>query len=294
MINPPHHSNEWATKPAGIDTITIWVHPKIINRFDAFHEQGNVHNSVNLRLKHEKIPKTGQIIRSNYIIDIQSEAINPDFNIFDQVTNILTSFVYEGILKIDQRFDWNNIPNFFRAAFSSLFALERIDFFFDVKREDVALRGAPNPQYPNTLYSSDYPSSMKIYDRVVRQKQKNHISYNHINEIEYPMRIEFHLVRGNCNYIHPQNLDGNYEQIFLNYLPFLARKWLTFRSQILDVNKQNLTYDHHLRQVIEIALQPHIPQYTNLLKNPRKPEPFKKAKKEDVDTNWVAYFASRQ
>jgi hypothetical protein len=293
MISYNRYFDEWDMPPSGIDTISIWINPLLINRFEDFYERGNIHEAINLR-RFTETTRQGQSIRTNYLIDIQAEVINPDSDILEQVLGYLSSLVYYGTLKPMHNADMVTTTNFFRTSFSSLFSIDCLDFYFDLKAGDVNPLGVPDPKHPNTYYSKDYPSSLKTYSRVERLKHKNHISYSLIEKMEYHERIEFHLARGNCDYLDCRNLQGTYELVFLRYLPQLARKWYDHRRTVVKVpNLRGLPYAHHLRQIDEVAYQGRIPHYRDLLKTPRKPTPFKHAKKNEVDMNWLPAFSTR-
>jgi hypothetical protein len=128
-----YHSffKEGFTPQSGIDTISIWIHPAIINKPYLFHEQGNNNEPVNLRFKRETDSKTRTIIRTNYVVDIQAEAINPDYDIFDQILTILTKLAYDDILRQSREQEYN-IKAFFQTNFDRLFALEDLDFYHDL------------------------------------------------------------------------------------------------------------------------------------------------------------------
>jgi len=291
MINYTRFFNECDCPQEGIDTISIWIHSNLINRYEDFHPGGNIHESINCRFKDEK-NRAGQFFGRNYFIDIQSEALNPNANILEQIIYILTRFVYVGTLKPIKNSDINETAIYFMNNFSSFFAVNSLDFYFDLKDEDCILLG-DETKYPETRYSSGYPSVLKIYSRTARLKQKNHISHEVINRMEYKTRIEFHLANGNCDFLHFQNLNGNYELVFLNYLPLLARKWFNHRREVVKIpHVYKLPYAHHLRQLNNLALAGHIPQYRELLKTPIRPKPDKKYGKNEVDLNWISHFAT--
>ena len=48
-MNYQNFYREGFTPQSGIDTITIWLHPKIINRPGLFHKEGNNNQAINLR-----------------------------------------------------------------------------------------------------------------------------------------------------------------------------------------------------------------------------------------------------
>jgi hypothetical protein len=292
-MNYPCYFKEGFTPPAGIDTITIWLHPAIIANPQLFHKQCNNNNGINLRFKQEINHRTNELIRTNFIVDIQAEAIDPNNDISFQVISILESLTFNDVLHRPQGIDIFDLKSFFQNNFDRLFALDGLDFYFDLRNDDIRLLGKPNPKCPNIRYSSVYPSVLKAYHRSERLKHKRNISYEEIDNMEYPERIEFSLCRGNCEYLNIRNLAGTYDNIFLRYLPFLARKWFNNRHEVVEVNKRNLVnYAHHLNQIIAVAGQ-RIPQYDDLYKTPPKPIPYKSARRNEVDYNFIARFYSR-
>jgi hypothetical protein len=291
-MNFPCYFQEGSTPQSGIDTITVWLHPAIINCFNQFHERGNNNQPINLRNKKEIAYKTNTHIRTNCFVDIQAEVIDPYNDIFEQVLSILVGFTHEGILRypqLDQHI--NDLKSFFYWNFDRLFSLDALDFYFDLRDGDMRLLGIPNPAYPTTRYSQGYPSVLKAYFRNEKLRQKMHISNDELENIACPNRIEFSLCRDNCQFLNAHNLAGSYENVFLRYLPFLARKWHDYRHQVVEVAERNLPYAHHLRQVIAVASQ-RIPQY-DLLPTPQKPIPYKTAGKNEVDYNFIAHYYSR-
>ena len=292
-MNFPFYFQEGFTPQSGIDTISVWLHPAIINRFDQFHEQGNNNQPINLRFSKEFNSKENIAYGINYFVDIQAEAINPDYDILDQVITILVGLTNYEILHYPQLGQHiTDLKGFFYCNFDRLFSIDRLDFYFDLRENDMRLLGEPNPACPNTRYSQGYPSVLKAYSRTAKLRQKRHVSYEDIENMDYPNRIEFSLRRSNCDYLNANNLVGSYENVFLRYLPFLSRKWHDYRYQVVEVDVRNLSYAHHLRQVIAVASH-RIPQYDLLLKSPPKPILYKTAKKNEVDYNFIPQFYSR-
>jgi hypothetical protein len=287
---------EGATPQSGIDTISIWIHPFIINEFNAFHRQGNNNESLSLRFKEETDYRTGTPIRQNFLLDIQAEALDLNHDILEQILGFLVELAVSGVLKYSSSNGDMGIRTYYAANFSELFAIDALDFYFDFYESDIALHGT-NPRYPNTRYNSGStvnPSVLKAYNRVERLRQKRHVPYEAIENMSYTMRIEFMLKRGNCEYLHCQNLSGSYEEIFYRYLPFLARKWRSYRYEVVDIpNLRNLDYAPHFQQVVYMA-RSRIPQYQFLCKTPRKPIPFKHAKANETDRNWPAEHYARR
>jgi len=294
MFDYPRYFNEWDVPPAGIDTISIWIHPYLINydkdAHKAFHKEGNVREAINLRLNQETDYITKRVIRTNYHMDIQAEAINPNDNIFNQILGYLIELFHSEILTARDIPDETLFMPFLMHNFNALFSLNYIDFYFDIREEDAILPGWVNPKYPNTQYSTDY--SLKTYNRIVQLKQKNAIKHELIEQITHPRRIEFHLTRETCRYLHCNNLNGDFNAVFLKHIPFFARKWLRYKRQIIDIPNIKKSDYHYLKQIDSVANQSTIPHTKSLEKTPRKPVPFKKAKKNEVDYDWFPRFLS--
>jgi hypothetical protein len=292
-MNFPCYFQEGSTPQSGIDTITVWLHPSIINQVYQFHERGNNNQPINLRYKKEIAYITNTPIRTNYYVDIQAEAINPNNDILDQVLTILVDLAYHGILHYPLLGQYtNDLKRFFKLNFNRLFSLDRLDFYFDLRDGDMRLLGTPNPVYPNTRYSSKNEAVLKAYSRTAKLRQKRCIPYKDIENMDYPNRIEISLRRDNCDYLNAYNLTGSYENVFLWHLPLLARKWQNYRHKVVEVQECNLSYAHHLCKVIAVARQ-RIPQYNDLLRTPIKPIPYKKTKRNEVDYNFIPQFYSR-
>jgi hypothetical protein len=133
---------------AGIDMISVFVNPDIISRFSDFHEHGNIREAINCRKKYEKY--NGRIIRVNHVIDIQSEAINPNFDIFTQILHILTAFVYHGTLQVPDAVSMSDMPAYLAANFDRSFSIAALDFHFDFYKGDRFIRGEEDPRYPGS------------------------------------------------------------------------------------------------------------------------------------------------
>lgn len=291
MFDYPTYYDEWNGPEAGIDTISIWIHPYLINKHSDFHKQGNGNKAINLRKKIERNPITKKIYRTDYIMEVQAEAINQDFNILHQIFCLIIKLFQSGILTLRNMPDENMLYNFLSCNFNTLFSLDYMDFFFDIKEDNAKLLGQINPRYPNTQYSSD--NSMKTYNRIPKLKQKNTIQHTKIDGMAYPRRIEFHLTRSTCRYLSITNLDGNFDIVFQKYLHFFSRKWLKYKRQLIDIPNDKISDYYYLSQIDNLAFSSHtIPHNKALDKSPLKPIPYKKAKKNEADSNWLPGFVT--
>ena len=290
MLNFPAYFNEGSTPQAGIDTVQLWIHPLLVNLPHLFHNTGNNNALVNLRYKQEVDYRTGNPIRKKFLVDIQAEMFHPEVDVYETILTILMQLAHDRILHFPQSDNFYDVGTFFKVNFDRLFALEKLDFYHDFRHGDIVFLGNPNARYPNTRYSTGSfkrPSILKAYSRPERLFQKRHLNHEVITGIKYPLRIEFALCGRNCKYLNILNLRGTYESVFSRYLPFLARKWLNYRHEVVQV--RDLSYAPHLRKIVKTAGQ-RIPQYNNLHETPEKPIPYKCFGKKEVDINWVSEF----
>jgi hypothetical protein len=292
MITYPRYFYEWDLPIAGIDTISIWIHPHLIKDHSAFKIRGNANESINLRIKKEKDHIAKKTIRTNYIMDIQAEAINPAWNILYQIYEYIAQLFHSGILYIRNTHKNFNYHLFIAYNFNQLFSIDFIDFYFDIKEEDAILCGQVNKNYPNTQYTSD--SSIKTYNRANRLKQKNTISHCLIDKMVFSRRIEFHLTWQTCRYLSNNNICGTFDQIFLKYLHFLARKWLRYKKEIIDIPKIISSDYYYLKQIEFVAFANKIPHNKALEKSPLKPIPYNRKGKDNLGNEWFVEFITEE
>jgi hypothetical protein len=290
MFNYPTYYNEWNGPQAGIDTISIYIYPYLINKHSYFHEQGNANEAINLRRKTERDYLTKKIYRTDYLMDIQAEAINPNLNIFHQILELIVKLFQADILSFSTKPHEELIYYFLVYNFDRLFAIDYVDFYFDIKEEEAILLGNIDNRYPNTQYSSD--NCIKTYNRISRLKCKNTISHKKIENIVYPRRIEFHLTRKTCRYLNCMNLNGTYDMVFQYYLHFFVRKWRKYRHQLISIPNIKESDYHYLKQIDILAFAMTIPHNMALAKSPLKPVPYKKAKKNEIGNNWLPRFVT--
>jgi len=280
MSTYPIYFNECNVPQAGIDTISILINPDIVKKHSLFHEFGNNNSPINLRIKKYIDPITKRTIQTNYFIDIQAEMINYNFNIRSQIVHYILYLFKSEILSINNH-DESFVIDFVNNNFNLLFALDFIDFYFDIKEEDAVILGEISQQHPNTQYCKD--GRIKTYNRQLRLKQKNNLPHDLINQIPLPRRIEFHLKRRTCPYLDINNLNGDFNVVFRRYLFFLARKWRKYKRYIIDIPNLKESNYYYLKLIENVAFSSTIPHTKSLL----KPEPFKKVKKDKANQCWL-------
>jgi len=273
MSDYPRYFNEWNVPPAGIDTISILIRPDLVKKHSFFHENGNNNASINLRIKRYIDQITKKNLQTNYFMDIQAEAINFNWNIRGQIIHYILCLFKSAILGLNNDSDEQFIKDFVNNNFNSFFNLDFIDFYFDIREEDAVILGEINQQYPNTQYCKD--GRIKTYNRQKRLKQKNNLPHELINQILLPRRIEFHLKKRTCPYLHIDNLDGNFNTVFNKHLFFLARKWRKYKRYIINIPNLMRSPYYYLKAIEKVAFSNTIPHTKSLIKH----EPFKRTKK---------------
>jgi hypothetical protein len=271
---------------AGIDKVSLWIHPYLIRQYSEFHYRGN--NNANVILRHS--------IYNGYSIDFQSEFFNLDDNFFIKIFDYLIRLSNNGILKSPPNKDIEMVKNSFITLFNYFFALDCIEFYFDIRENDLMLSEALNPRYKESRYSDPYSKERKSilisYDRIERAKKVNRLSHDEIILMPYPWRIEFKLKRRNCEYLNSENIFGSYDTIFQRYLFFLAKRWRSYGNQVAEVPYWNsLTYNKYFSKIVETSHGQLQPSGMYLKRTPPCPMPNKSVKIKDVDKNWAIQFS---
>jgi len=160
------------------------------------------------------------------------ELIEKDFIIFPK-----TPFTY-GFIR--EHLDW------------FVLFLKEIEFFFDLSPENICIdEKEDDPQidandklffkYENTYYSKDRTrnnkkSKIAIYDRRLRLKKTRQKSNKEIEMMSNYIRLEFRLCTSNCDYMNMSNIRGEYDKVFMRYLPYLATVYSKLAKGSLEIN----------------------------------------------------------
>jgi hypothetical protein len=245
MNNSEEHQKFQA---AGIDKISVWIHPYLISDQKAFHPYWSTRTSVNLRLN----------FREGYTVDFQAEFFNPMENYFLQIIDYLVSLSGKGILKTPPDKDLQSVRFCFITMFSSLFNIKYLEIHFDFKKDDLYLPLVNNSRFKTTRYSNNYNKRRKsvliAYDRTERLKHVNQTKHKAIDSMPFTWRIEFKLNRYNCNYLAHENLTGNFDAIFDNYVIFMANRWATYGKDVaVFTTLWNLDYADYFKRIVQYS-----------------------------------------
>lgn len=171
-------------------------------------------------------------------IRIQSEALNMDKNIWNQLVVIIYNIYKKNIFDIPMlhscKSDCDALLqiNFY---FPLIVELTRLDIHFDFKENKVALI---NPicftdkrtgKQSFGSYSEDgkkrKQSHWCCYDRRSRLKAVNQINYDVIMAMQFPMRIEYRFKKKNTQWLNLENLKGDFDFVFNKYVQIMAKSW---------------------------------------------------------------------
>jgi hypothetical protein len=286
MFNYPQYFKEWDVPQAGISAISMYIHPNLIKKHSLFHEKGNVNEAINFRKIKIKKRFSEDTVWTNYVIDIQTEALNPNANILSQVFGYITLAFQSKILSFRNYPDESLVMDFLKQSFHTLFIIDFIDFYFDIREDDAILLGKKNHSFPDAQYCDGF--HIKTYDRINQLKNRRNIDSQLVSQMQFPRRIEFHLSRRTCEHLHYVNLDGDFNTVFFNYLHSLSQKWYEYKGSLIDIpNIQESDY-YYLKQIDSLAFSPTLSHSRALEKTPRKPMPNNKARagENKADFNW--------
>jgi hypothetical protein len=108
----------------------------------------------------------------------------------------------------------------------------------------------------DTYYSSDYTpnhtSFVIIYDKEAKDLKDNHIKRDIILAHPYKTRCEFKLYNSNTQWLHWDNLRGNYDAIFKRYKRYLA---MLYVKHLTGCIQSFTSYNPHFAAIKEQARQ---------------------------------------
>jgi len=281
MIEFPIYFNEFEVPEAGIDTISIYIHPNLINKPSSFHEKGNANEAVSLRKISRKKRFSEETLCTNYIIDIQTEAIDPNANILDQVFGYIILLFKSKILSFCNYPDEVLIACLLEQNLHPLFILDFIDFYFDIKEEGAILLDKKDRRFPYGQCCDG--CHIKTYNRIDRLKNRDNFNSQLLEQMQFPRRIEFNLTRNTCGFLHFANLDGDFNTVFYNYLNSLGNEWKKSQSSVIDIPNLKESEYHCLKQIDSVAFSPANQQIKYLENIPRERMPNKKARENEAD-----------
>jgi hypothetical protein len=196
---------------AGIDKVSVWIHPYLISNHASFHPYWSSRTPVNLRCS----------FREGYCVDFQEEFFNPMENYLSQIMDYLVFLSEKGVLKTPPNKDSQAVRLCFFTQFSNLFNIRYLEIHFDFKKDDLSLPPMDKPRFKTTRYSNNYNKRKKsvliAYSRIERLRHVNQTKHSAIDSMAFPWRVEFKLNRYSCDYLAYENLNGNFDAIFRSY-----------------------------------------------------------------------------
>ena len=217
----------------------------------------------------------------HYLLILNQEYFNFSQNILSQINKAISDLILTGFLvPCIGCFPGNFLP--------CIAHITELEFYFDNERKNLWVlqnhafpsinqakanngfffltgeNGNPTESYyscdytPATENKSAIKSTICVYDKEQRDiatlvNQKGITRGQLLEQIrnhKWKVRLEFRLSRDNCNYLHPQNLNGTYLQVLNRYLELLALLYNRFcwGNIYVEINKNT-----KLKKVVEQA-----------------------------------------
>jgi hypothetical protein len=217
-------------------------------------------------------------------LSIHDEWFNPFMDYQMQIALAISELVKEGLFN----FPYNNFTSLFIYTNIKYFILNviGIEFYSDFKEENVKINAEmlkptldeaveigglyqycdkKTGKITDTTYTPDKNGSKKSkhisYNKLEKSiKDNNHASVDTLIKEQNPKRLEFRLLSNNCDWLHWNNLKGNYSEIFNRYLDYLAVIYNTLLQGNIRVRgKEN----PHYKKIIRTAIKENKIRYKN-------------------------------
>ncbi|PKN98242.1 MAG: hypothetical protein CVU43_16470 [Chloroflexi bacterium HGW-Chloroflexi-5] len=243
------------SKYEGIDKISIAINPMFLN---PFRPAGLIDPTKKITLHFFGWIPT---------IDIHAEALDYNVDFHYQLSEVISWLIEKNVLlfpktPITQVFVHEHLDYF-------VLYLRELEFYFDFTKEQILI---DKNEYDSelsieernfirvgtTFYSKDFrknkhKSKLIIYDRNEKLKHSRNKKYREIESNEFSERLEFRLCANNCAYMHMDNIKGNYEEVFNNYLPFLSA-----------------LYNIYIKNSVTFSLDDTHPNFNKIIKKSKK------------------------
>ncbi|MDR1584196.1 MAG: hypothetical protein LBS55_13250, partial [Prevotellaceae bacterium] len=217
-------------------------------------------------------------------LSIHDEWFNPFLDYQWQIALAISELVREGLFN----FPYNDLTAFCIYTNIQYFILNvvGIEFYSDFKEKNVKINtemlkptideakeigglyqyfDKKTGKITGTTYTPDKKGSKKskhtTYNKLEKSiKDNNHASVADLIKEQNPIRLEFRLLSNNCDWLHWDNLKGNYIEIFSRYLDYLAVTFNTLLQGNLSVKgNENPQY----KKIIKTAIKDNRIRFTN-------------------------------
>jgi hypothetical protein len=236
--------NEVSTNE-GIDKIKIVLNPIFIN-YNLSYEGKHI-----CPLNHLTIHTFGDMIA----LGIHAEYLNLYLDMHQNIALAIYDLVKKNIILFPDNI--LTLPFIYSNLNWFVLYLQELEFNFDFKRTNIEIDDEACThedsrlikKYDTTHYTSDYrdgktKSIGEIYDREVKDKKDLHKTKKAIEENPFKIRLEYRLCRNNCPYLHMDNIQGDYKEVFKRYLPYLAIIYNNYFSGNITTNgKSNKNFN---------------------------------------------------
>lgn len=149
--------------------------------------------------------------------------------------------------------------------------LTELDFAFDYPKNTLRCFN-DCIIYKSTYYSNDRNKQKKkpkskiiCYDRIEKEKKKRQESFEKIEKIPYPHRLEIRLGK-ECEYLNLDNLQGNFYEVAFRFSPILAKIWRKESIALVPKDQVHIVFNH----IQDLAFSGKTPQISKDLKKKEK------------------------
>lgn len=252
----------------GIDTITIEVFQRFVNQQKVVDWKYEFPGASFVYLRR----KTSGCGPCQYFVDIQFEYISKFYNsILQAVQSVLWQLTKLGYLWVPRKCTEEDFKNYIIYRPDMICKFTRIDFFFDF--EEYAVRQSTSNKYMNSTYSKQLlwghnktkknKSKIILYDHSLALREKRQVSFCEIQNITKPIRLEIRLQSWYCAYLSFANLNGDFFQVFYNYLGILAKAYRDYGDSVGIIFSQTNAGFNAIRTFVDMK---HIPRNCDLKK----------------------------
>ena len=127
--------------------------------------------------------------------------------------------------------------------------LTEIDFAFDYPKNSIRCFD-DCVTYESTYYSGDRNEQKKkpkskiiCYDRIEKEKKKRRESFEEIERMPYPQRLEFRLGK-ECDYLNLDNLIGNFYDVAFRFAPVLSKIWKKESIGLVPQDQKHIVFQY--------------------------------------------------
>jgi hypothetical protein len=269
--------------PEGIDKIKIILNPRYLN---LENRKRNVSPRNELTLHYEGPFR---------MLSVHAEYIDKGHNILYSIALAVYELIRQDILSIDfiKKADRTKAVYFIYTNLDKfIMGISELEFYFNIRKEKIEInedsivyrhlipvKGKDGEKGATTYYSKDYNPSYQrksygiIYDRDAKLRKDNQTSHKKLEANPYKMRLEFRLCNVSGDWLHLNNLRGNYSRIIKRYLGYLAILYKKFFLNYITIDPGENKY---LDMIVSRSKMINSRRYTDKERKLRRKKPIEK------------------